>query len=121
MRFVEVEGKSKDDATQKAARELGVPVEEIGIEILSDSGRGFFGFVGGKKVKIRAWSKRESREELDDEEPEIQQAVVEEPASAASEDEEETEEKARKARKPRKPRRPKWPRRPRRPRRFCRG
>jgi spoIIIJ-associated protein len=92
MRFVEVEGKSKDDATQKAARELGVPVEEIGIEVLSDSGRGFFGFVGGKKVKIRAWSKRESREELDDEVPEIQEAVAEEPAPVASEDEEETEE-----------------------------
>jgi spoIIIJ-associated protein len=91
MRFVEVEGKSKDDATQKAARELGVPVEEIGIEVLSDSGRGFFGFVGGKKVKIRAWSKRESREELDDEVPEIQEAVAEEPAPVASEDEEETE------------------------------
>ncbi len=91
MRFVEVEGKSKDDATQKAARELGVPVEEIGIEILSDSGRGFFGFVGGKKVKIRAWSKRESREELDDEVPEIQQAVAEEPAAAAFEEEAETE------------------------------
>ena len=91
MRFVEVEGKSKDDATQKAARELGVPVEEIGIEVLSDSGRGFFGFVGGKKVKIRAWSKRESREELDDEVPEIREAVAEEPAPAASEDEEETE------------------------------
>lgn len=92
MRFVEVEGKSKDDATQKAARELGVPVEEIGIEVLSDSGRGFFGFVGGKKVKIRAWSKRESREELDDEVPEIQEAVAEKPAPVASEDEEETEE-----------------------------
>ncbi len=89
MRFVEVEGKSKDDAMQKAARELGVSVEEIGIEILSDSGRGFFGFVGGKKVKIRAWSKRESREELHDDVPEIQQAVAEK--SVSSEDEEETE------------------------------
>ncbi len=102
MRFVEVEGKSKDDATQKAARELGVSVEEIGIEVLSDSGRGFFGFVGGKKVKIRAWSKRESREEMHDDVLEIQQAVAEEPAPVASEDEEETEkteetEKAEKA------------------------
>lgn len=92
MRFVEVEGKSKDDATQKAARELGVSVEEVGIEILSDSGRGFFGFVGGKKVKIRAWSKRESREELDDEVPAIQQVVAEESAAVASQAEEETEE-----------------------------
>jgi spoIIIJ-associated protein len=89
MRFVEVEGKSKDDAMQKAARELGVSVEEIGIEVLSDSGRGFFSFVGGKKVKIRAWSKRESREELHDDVPEIQQAVAEK--SVSSEDEEETE------------------------------
>ena len=92
MRFVEVEGKSKDDATQKAARELGVPKEEIGIEVLSDSGSGFFGFLGGKKVKVRAWSKRESREELDDEAPEIRQAVAEEPAPAASEAEAETEQ-----------------------------
>jgi spoIIIJ-associated protein len=92
MRFVEVEGKSKDDATQKAARELGVPVEEIGIEILSDSGRGFFGFVGGKKVKIRAWSKRESREELHDDVPEIEQAADEEADWDAFEDEEETEQ-----------------------------
>jgi spoIIIJ-associated protein len=92
MRFVEVEGKSKDDAMQKAARELGVPVEEIGIEVLSDSGRGFFGFVGGKKVKIRAWSKRESREELHDEVLAIQQAVVEEPVPVASVEEEEAGE-----------------------------
>jgi spoIIIJ-associated protein len=101
MRFVEVEGKSKDDATQKAARELRVPAEEIGIEVLSDSGRGFFGFVGGKKVKIRAWSKRESREELQDEAPEIQEAVTEEPAPVSSEDEEKTEiiEKTDKAQK----------------------
>ena len=75
MRFVEVEGKSKDDAIQKAARELSVPAEEIGIEVLSDSGRGFLGFVGGKKVKIRAWSKRESREEMREEIVEIREAV----------------------------------------------
>jgi spoIIIJ-associated protein len=91
MRFVEVEGKSKDDATQKAARELGVSAEEVGIEVLSDSGRGFFGFVGGKKVKIRAWSKRESREELEDDVLEVRQAAREEAAPAAREEEEKTE------------------------------
>ena len=122
MRFVEVEGKSKDDATQKAARELGVSVEEIGIEVLSDSGRGFFGFVGGKKVKIRAWSKRESREEMHDDVLEIQQAVAEEPAPVASEDEEETEkaEKTEETEDDQEARR-NQPRRPKRPRRFCKG
>jgi len=63
MRFTEVEGKSREDAMAKAARELGVPVEEIGIEILSDSSRGFLGF-GGRKVKVRAWSKREILDQM---------------------------------------------------------
>lgn len=62
MRFVEVEAKSKEEAIEKAARELGVPTSEIGIEVLSDSLKGFFGLVSGRKVKIRAWSKKESRE-----------------------------------------------------------
>ena len=88
MRFVEVEGKSKDDAIQKAARELGVPADEIGIEVLSDSGRGFLGLVGGKKVKVRAWSKRESREELREEIVQVHQAVS--APSTSSEDGEET-------------------------------
>ncbi len=95
MRFVEMEGKSKEDAAEKAARELRVPVEEIGIEILSDSGRGFFGFVGGKKVKIRAWSKRESREELHDEVLEVQQAVVAEKTAPKDEERTDRAEKAR--------------------------
>ena len=46
MRFTEVEGKSKQDAIEKAARELNVPVGEIGIEVLSDSSRGFFSLIG---------------------------------------------------------------------------
>ncbi len=97
MRFVEVEGKSKDDAMEKAARELRVPVEEIGIEILSDSGRGFFGFVGGKKVKIRAWSKKESREELRDEMLEIRQGAKERPASSPAKEETEKAQEAQEA------------------------
>jgi len=97
MRFVEIEGKSRQDAMEKAARELGVPVEEIGIEILSDSGRGFLGFVGGKKVKIRAWSKRESREKLLDEMTEVQPAVAEPAAPAKDEEETGKAEEAREA------------------------
>jgi spoIIIJ-associated protein len=76
MRFTEVEGKNKQDAIEKAARELNVPVAEIGIEILSDSSRGFFSLIGGRKVKIRAWSKRESREELLEEVEKIKDAVL---------------------------------------------
>jgi len=75
MRFTEVEGKSKQDAIEKAARELNVPVGEIGIEVLSDSSRGFFSLIGGRKVKIRAWSKRESREKLREEVEKIRDEV----------------------------------------------
>jgi spoIIIJ-associated protein len=75
MRFTEVEGKSKQDAMEKAARELNVPVEEIGIEVLSDSSRGFFSLIGGRKVKVRAWSKRESREKLLEEVEQIREEV----------------------------------------------
>ncbi len=77
MRFIEVEGKSKKDAIEKAARELGTSAEEIGIEILSDGARGFLGLMGGRKVKIRAWSKQESREKLQNDVQEIREAVSE--------------------------------------------
>jgi len=76
MRFTEVAGTRKEDAIQKAARELNVPVEEIGVEVLSDSSRGFFSLIGGRKVKIRAWSKRESREQLREEVEKIKDAMV---------------------------------------------
>ncbi len=72
MRFVEVEAKTKEEALEKAARELGVPTHEIGIEVLSDSLKGFFGLVSGRKIKIRAWSKKESRESTDDLDAEIE-------------------------------------------------
>lgn len=70
MRFVEVEGKTREDAVGKAAKQLGVPVADIGIEILSDGSRSFFGLMGSRKVKIRAWSKREIRSLQEQEEAE---------------------------------------------------
>ncbi len=84
MRFIEVEGKSKKDAIEKAARELGTSAEEIGIEILSDGARGFLGLMGGRKVKIRAWSKLESREKLQNDVQEIRDEVSELISSTSS-------------------------------------
>ena len=96
MRFIEVEGKSKNDAIDKAARELNVPAKEIGIEVLSDSSRGFLGLMGGRKVKIRAWSKQESREKLQDDMQEIKEVLS--VVSGSSEKQEEPESsKANKA------------------------
>lgn len=78
MRFVEVEGKTREDAIGKAAKQLGVPAADIGIEILSDGSRSFFGLMGSRKVKIRAWSKREIRSLQEQEEAEERAAKAQE-------------------------------------------
>lgn len=78
MRFVEVEGKTREDAIGKAAKQLGVPAADIGIEILSDGSRSFFGLMGSRKVKIRAWSKREIRSLQEQEEAEERAAKARE-------------------------------------------
>jgi spoIIIJ-associated protein len=78
MRFVEVEGKTREDAVGKAAKQLGVPVGDIGIEILSDGSRSFFGLMGSRKVKIRAWSKKEIRSLQEQEEAEERAAKARE-------------------------------------------
>jgi len=95
MRFTEVEGKSKQDAIEKAAKELNVPKEEIGIEVLSDSSRGFFSIMGGRKVKIRAWSKRESREKLREDVEKIRDSVI--PKKSSKKTSTSYSEKAKKA------------------------
>lgn len=58
MRFVEVSGKTKDEAITNAIVELGVPEEQVDIEVLSE-GKGIFGLFG-KNVKIRATLKEEA-------------------------------------------------------------
>lgn len=91
MRFVEVEGKNKEDAVGKAAKELGVPVDDIGVEMLSDGSRGFFGLMGPRKVKIRAWSKRESRD-LREEPEDLDAGEVSEEKEQQEQEETEDEE-----------------------------
>ncbi|MBN1830047.1 MAG: protein jag [Deltaproteobacteria bacterium] len=51
---LEIEGKTIDEAINKACRELGMPREKLQIEILAEETTGFFGLVGMKKAKIRA-------------------------------------------------------------------
>jgi spoIIIJ-associated protein len=49
----EIEGKTIDEAIEKACSEFGVPREKLNIEIISDGASGFLG-LGSKKAKIRA-------------------------------------------------------------------
>jgi spoIIIJ-associated protein len=51
---IEVEGKTIDEAIEKACNEFNLPRERLKIEILSEGSSGFLGLVGAKRAKIRA-------------------------------------------------------------------
>ena len=50
---IEIEGKTVDEAIERACTEFGVPREKLSIDILSEGSTGFLG-LGAKKAKIRA-------------------------------------------------------------------
>ncbi len=53
MDYVEVEGKSIDEAIERALERLGIERDKAEIEIVSDATKGLFG-IGGRKAKVRA-------------------------------------------------------------------
>jgi len=54
MKSLEIEGKTVDEAIEKACKEFHVGREKLSIEILTEKTPGLLGLVGSKKVKIRA-------------------------------------------------------------------
>ena len=54
MKSLAFEGKTIDEAIEKACHELQASREELNIEIISEGTTGFLGLVGGKKAKIKA-------------------------------------------------------------------
>lgn len=54
MKFVETLGKTKEEAIEKAARELQVDIEQLSIEVLEEGNKGFLGLIGAKDFKIKA-------------------------------------------------------------------
>jgi len=53
MKVYEFEGKTTEEAIEKASRELNLPVEELDIDIIEPGSAGIFGLVGSKMTKIR--------------------------------------------------------------------
>jgi spoIIIJ-associated protein len=53
MGSIEIEGKTIDEAIEKACSEFNVPREKLNIEIISDGATGFLG-LGSKKARIKA-------------------------------------------------------------------
>lgn len=50
---VEVEGKTVEEAIEKALKELKLPRNRVKIESLSEEKKGLFGMAGAKPAKVR--------------------------------------------------------------------
>ncbi|MDY7033759.1 MAG: RNA-binding cell elongation regulator Jag/EloR [Thermodesulfobacteriota bacterium] len=62
MDFIETEGKTVEEAIDKACEELNLPEEKLNIEIVSESSSGLFGLMGIKKAKIKASIKEDQED-----------------------------------------------------------
>ena len=54
MEAIEFEGKTVDEAIEKAVQFFNAPKEKLSIEVTSDGSQGLFGLIGSKKAKIKA-------------------------------------------------------------------
>ena len=53
VKYVEVEGKTVEEAVEKALQELKLPRNRVKIESLSEEKKGLFGMAGAKLAKVR--------------------------------------------------------------------
>ena len=53
VKYVEAEGKTVEEAIEKALQELKLPRNRVKIESLSEEKKGLFGMAGAKPAKIR--------------------------------------------------------------------
>jgi spoIIIJ-associated protein len=66
MEPIEIEGKTIDEAIEKAVEALNTPKEQLDIEIISNGSQSFFNFLSSKKARIKASVVRNSGEEKKD-------------------------------------------------------
>jgi spoIIIJ-associated protein len=50
---IEIEAKSVEEAIERICKELGKEREELEFEVIEEKGRGIFGLMGNKRVKVR--------------------------------------------------------------------
>lgn len=60
MSSIEIEGKTTEEAIEKACKHFHLSQEELDIEILESRPTGIFGIVGSKKARIRVTPKKDS-------------------------------------------------------------
>lgn len=57
MKAVEKKGRTVSEAVASALEELGVPRDQVTIEVLDEPNKGLFGIIGGKDARVRVtWS-----------------------------------------------------------------
>ena len=66
MEPIEIEGKTIDEAIEKAVEVLNTPKEQLDIEIISNGSQSFFNFLSAKKARIKASVVRNGGEEKKD-------------------------------------------------------
>ncbi|HPD60469.1 MAG TPA: RNA-binding cell elongation regulator Jag/EloR [Thermodesulfobacteriota bacterium] len=63
MEEIEFEGKTVDEAIEKAVQFFNVDKGKLSIEVISDGSQGLFGLIGSKKAKIKTWLIQDTVEE----------------------------------------------------------
>ncbi|PIQ87709.1 MAG: hypothetical protein COV73_02640 [Candidatus Omnitrophica bacterium CG11_big_fil_rev_8_21_14_0_20_43_6] len=53
VKYVEVEGRTVEEAVEKALEKLKLPRNQVKIESLSEEKKGLFGMTGAKPAKVR--------------------------------------------------------------------
>ena len=74
MEYIEVTGKSVEEAITNACTKLGIPSDKLDYEVIEKGNSGFLGIFNSKPAKIKAREKQE--------EPVVEQVKVEEPKKA---------------------------------------
>jgi len=77
MQEFEFEGKTTEEAIEKACKELNRSKEELDIEILEPGSAGIFGIVGTKKAKIKVTIPEEEQETTEESELEFAKKTLE--------------------------------------------
>jgi spoIIIJ-associated protein len=56
---IEIEGKTVEEAVEKALKQLKLPRDKVKIEVLSEEEKGLFGMPGARPAKVRVTARKE--------------------------------------------------------------
>ena len=93
--FIDVTGKTEDEAISKALEQLGLDRDDVSVEILERAKSGFLG-LGSSPAKVRVSYGPEEVEETPKAEPVVEKPVVEKKAEKPAASEKKTEKKPEK-------------------------